>query len=144
MNPDEDEPDLGIDWDRQLWEPLQELLTACDIDPDTAYGPSGRELLRQRVLHARAAMTATAVVTPALIAVAATGAPATATVPVSAWGLGWIGYGIWLSAGSPRAVVVLRGTGTVVSAVWRWLTRTEPAPSGPMVRPEPAVDLPPF
>ncbi|QIS10628.1 hypothetical protein [Nocardia arthritidis] len=138
--------EVEIDWDAQLWEPLRELLQACDIDPDTARRPSEAVILGRRIKKARAAITATGIVVPTLVTVTISGAPMTAVVPVTVWGIGWIGYGAWISAGSPTLIVALGLMRRGAVLVWRWLTwrTTQTRDLGRITYPKPAVEAPPF
>ncbi|MEU7140854.1 hypothetical protein ABZ942_15490 [Nocardia sp. NPDC046473] len=145
----QDDNDIEIDWESQLWEPMRELLDSCDIDPDTAHRPDLRVLLKRRIRKAKAGMAATAVTAPLLGVTVFSGAPAAVICPVCVWGVGWIGYGAWISAGYPNPIAVggvaVRGVRRGGVLVWRWINHRAFAVGRiqPITRPE-LADAPPF
>ena len=71
---------------------------------------------------ARAAKTAVGIVTPTLLGVTCSGAPDPAVTGLWLWGIGWIGYGVWISAGHPTAAEVGRAAGRAVELGLRAVT----------------------
>ncbi|MBF6329784.1 hypothetical protein [Nocardia transvalensis] len=148
MNSDDEiNTKTSLDWDNAL----RDLLSACGIDPDTAQRPNPRTIFRRRLKAARAGMAATGIAAPAVVVTAVSGAPPTAVVPVCVWGVGWIGYGIWVSVGAPHPLTVITHGWRLIrrGAVlgWRWLNHRAyqlrdasrlPAPA------DPATEAPPF
>lgn len=103
------------DWDGDMIRLLDEI----GVPADQAHGPDRREILVRRAKAARPAIAAVVVVVPGSVVVLAAGAPVTAGLPVVLYGLGWIGYGIWLSAGRPAWSVIRRGAARGVELLIR-------------------------
>ncbi|QLY29271.1 hypothetical protein H0264_28910 [Nocardia huaxiensis] len=87
----------GIDWDGEL----QALMERSGIKPAEMVRTKWLTRARRKIFGARAFLVAAGITAPLMWLTLFSGAPAAAVVPLLVWLAGWIGYGIWISAGYP-------------------------------------------
>ncbi|MEC3953795.1 hypothetical protein VMT65_12215 [Nocardia sp. CDC153] len=109
----------GIDWDGEL----TALMESSGIDLSALTQPSRIRRVGRWIVRARAAIGAVAVTVPTMWLVDASGAPAAATVPLTVWLAGWIGYGIWVSAARPDTATLAHHLGDLGAATYRAASR---------------------
>ncbi|WP_458690465.1 hypothetical protein [Nocardia tengchongensis] len=105
----------GIDWDGEL----TALMESSGIDLAQLAQPSRARRIGRWIIGARAEIGAVVLTVPAIWLVDASGAPAAATVPLTVWLTGWIGYGIWVSAARPDTSTLAHQFADLATATYR-------------------------
>ncbi|MEU6587017.1 hypothetical protein [Nocardia sp. NPDC046763] len=105
----------GIDWDGEL----TALMESSGIDPAQLARRSLAQRVGRWIIKARAAIGAIVVTIPAMWLIDASGAPVAATVPLTVWLAGWIGYGIWVSAARPDTATLAYYLKDLATATYR-------------------------
>ncbi|MGV9838918.1 hypothetical protein ACWDUL_32605 [Nocardia niigatensis] len=109
----------GIDWDGEL----TALMESSGIDLAHLIPPSRTRRALRWLVSARAAAGALVCAMPLGWLVEASGAPAAARTPLVMWLVGWIGYGIWISAARPDLATVLHRVGSLTAASYLAVSR---------------------
>ncbi|MFD7841372.1 hypothetical protein ACFV4K_00330 [Nocardia sp. NPDC059764] len=104
----------GIDWDGEL----TALMESSGIDLAHLIPPSRTRRALRWLVGARAAAGALVCAMPLAWLVDASGAPAAARMPLVLWLVGWVGYGIWISAARPDLAAVLHRLGSLTTTTY--------------------------
>ncbi|UGT45158.1 hypothetical protein LTV02_17965 [Nocardia yamanashiensis] len=110
----------GIDWDGEL----QALMESSGIKLAELTRPNWKMRWRRRALGARAFGAAVVITLPLMWITVSSGAPAAAVVPLLIWLTGWIGYGVWVSAGHPDWSIIAHAIAGIVSAASHLVSRS--------------------